>query len=51
VSLCDAGSKGQYRCVIVGSTLLWESAVVLNGVMVTVLAIGPKIRGFKPGQG
>jgi hypothetical protein len=25
--------------------------VVIGGVMVRVLAIGPKVRGFKPGRG
>jgi hypothetical protein len=25
--------------------------VILSGLMVKVLAIGPKVRGFKPGRG
>jgi hypothetical protein len=28
----------------------FKYVVVLGGVMVTVLAIGPKVRGFKPGR-
>jgi hypothetical protein len=31
-----------------GSILVWE--VVLDGLMVSVLATGPKVRGFKPSR-
>jgi hypothetical protein len=30
---------------------LWSYAVALGGVVVSVLATGPKVRGFKPGRG
>jgi hypothetical protein len=40
-------SPGRYRT----SSLLDGNVVVLGGVMVSVLTIGPKILGFKPGRG
>jgi hypothetical protein len=33
------------------TTTLSYTTVVLGGVMVSVLAIGPKVRGSKPGRG
>jgi hypothetical protein len=34
-----------------GSTVLIINVVALGGVVVSVLATGPKVRGFKPGRG
>jgi hypothetical protein len=31
--------------------LVHNKIVTLGGIVVSVLAIGPKVRGFKPGQG
>jgi hypothetical protein len=30
---------------------LWSKQVILGGLVVIVLAIGPKVHGFRPSQG
>jgi hypothetical protein len=48
LSLLDMGRLAQW--FLLGSVFVTLSDVVLGGVMVSVLAIGPKVRGFKPSR-
>jgi hypothetical protein len=44
-----AGADCEYIGLRSGMGSIFE--IVLGGLVVSVLAIGPKFRGFKPGQG
>jgi hypothetical protein len=43
------GSSGRWERE--GGTVLFNPNCILGGVVVSVLATGPKVRGFKPGRG
>jgi hypothetical protein len=43
--------KKLYRLLLAHSSFSYNLQVAVGGVVVIVLATGPKVRGFKPGQG
>jgi hypothetical protein len=57
-SLCDSEALAELRCRLLGLHLMKPSdchkaplCTVLHFIGVSVLATGPKVRGFKPGRG
>jgi hypothetical protein len=47
-AFCDDGDETSYSG---GGRFLSQLYVALGGLVVSVLAAGPKVRGFKPGRG